>query len=93
MGHGASAELQSVSPVFHKKAIKEVVALMMPLFYTEDNVSEEDLKLAGAAWELILDDQSPVFIEKKLSGSVAPSCMMFFYDTFYKRLFDVHPVS
>ena len=92
MGGGASTD-QTMSAVYVKRTLKEVVAVMMPVYYTEDGVSTEDFALAQANWEMILDDTSPVYLELKKNGTEMSSCIMFFYDTFYKRLFDVHPVS
>ena len=93
MGHGASLEQAAINAVYSKKSLRDVVAVMMPVYYTEVPVSPEDLTLANANWEMILDDTSPVFIDISNRGSNLSSCIMFFYDTFYRRLFDVHPVS
>ena len=90
MGHGASVDIASYG--FHKKSIKDVVALMMPVFYTEEIVSDNDVMVASASWDLVLDDQAPTYIALKANGSTIPSSIMLFYDTFYKRLFDIHPV-
>ena len=93
MGHGASFEQDAIDAVYRKKSIKDVVALMMPVYYTEVPVSHEDVVLAKANWEMILNDTSPVFIDIQNEGSDMASCMQFFYETFYGRLFDIHPVS
>lgn len=48
--------------------------------------------MAMDSWNLILDDQSPVFRERKGKPDFPyQSCVTFFYDTFYTRLFDIHP--
>ena len=95
MGGGASNEQANMSAVYAKRStLKEVVAIMMPIYYTDALVTPEDFVLASDNWDnMILNDQSPVYLEMKRNGSEYSSCVVFFYETFYKRLFDVHPVS
>ena len=94
MGGGASTEQANMSAVYAKRStLKEVVAIMMPIYYTDALVTPEDFVLASANWDMILNDQSPVYLELKKSRFEYSSCVVFFYETFYARLFDVHPVS
>ena len=94
MGGGASNEQANMSAVYAKRStLKEVVAIMMPIYYTDALVTPEDFVLASANWDMILNDQSPVYLELKKSRFEYSSCVVFFYETFYARLFDVHPVS
>lgn len=71
---------------------KEVSRVVMPIYFTEDDVSEDERKLAVDSWQLILDEKAPEYLEKKqdLSFPYQSACT-FFYDSFYVRLFDVHP--
>ena len=92
MGTGASLEEKAIKAVHTKKTLKEVVSFMMPLYYTEEPVTPQDIALATANWEMILDDSSPAYVDIQNRGSELSSCIMFFYETFYRRLFDVHPV-
>jgi len=57
-------------------------------------VSEEDVALAKASWDLILNDKSPEYM-RLLSGKnpITVSCLVWFYDSFYERLFEIHPTS
>ena len=74
----------------------QVLHLMMPVFYTKDQtISAEEMAIATDSWGRILDDSSPEFIRRKeVEGESFShaSCVTFFYDSFYKRLFDVHPL-
>lgn len=68
------------------------VKLVMPLYYTHDAVEEEDLDRARVSWHHIIDDTSPAFIERKTDPNFQElSCLSYFFNTFYGRLFDVHP--
>ncbi len=54
----------------------------------------EERKLASDAWNLILNDKAPEFLAKKgTQGFEYMSSVIFFYDTFYARLFDIHPMA
>lgn len=76
------------------KNAQEVVKLMYPLYYTTINISKDEHALASAAWESILNDKSEEFLRMKGTPDFPySSCVIFFYDTFYTRLFNVHPMS
>lgn len=65
---------------------------MLPVFYNSTPIDAKERKMAMDSWNLILDDQSPVFRERKGKPDFPyQSCVTFFYDTFYTRLFDIHP--
>lgn len=89
MGGASSTNVQS------KRSVQDVCGVMMPVYYTTSPVTEIDHKRANETWDLILDDKSPLYLEGQKDPAFAAeygSCIMFFYDTFYKRLFDVHPM-
>ena len=72
---------------------KEVVKLMMPVYFIDDDVSFEERTMAASSWNLILDEKSPLFLARRGSDDFHyHSCVTFFYDSFYLRLFDVHPL-
>ena len=80
----------------------DVINLMMPVYYTKSPVTDIDILKAKTAWDMVLHDTSPKFLLYKNGDELQsiskdanspPSCMMWFYDTFYQRLFDVHPTS
>lgn len=74
---------------------RELVKLMMPIFYCEEHkISREENKVAKSNWELVINDRSPEFLARREKASFQyQSCISFLYDTFYTRLFDIHPLS
>lgn len=68
--------------------------MLMPVYYTKEPVTSIDVANARIAWGMILDDTSPAFKQYKAENAFcsSSSCIMFFYDAFYERLFNVHPV-
>jgi hemoglobin-like flavoprotein len=46
-----------------------------------------------SVWNAILDDATPPYImTKDKPGFQYPSCRVWFYNLFYERLFDIHPL-
>lgn len=71
-----------------------VIGHLMPLYYIKDAVvSPQEAQQARKSWEMITNDTSPAFIEGKAADPPLPSisCLAWTYETFYDRLFDVHP--
>jgi len=91
MGSGSSTASK------HKnlgKNQKDIVKLMMPLYFDPVEITVEEHKLAEYWWQLILTDKTPEFLTKKgTEGFSYQSCVTFFYDNFYVRLFDIHPAA
>lgn len=73
---------------------KEIIKLMLPVYFVATDPTAAEIQQASHAWELILNDKSPEFLRRKETDPTFPhsSCMIFFYDTFYTRLFDMHPM-
>ena len=74
-----------------------IMSIMMPVYYTTDPLTEEEINKAAAAWQTILDDTAPEYVRQKDSVSdftdfTYSSAMTYFFDTFYGRFFDIHPV-
>jgi hypothetical protein len=70
-----------------------IVSIMMPVYYTTDPLSSEEIGKAAASWQTIVDDTAPEFVRLKGSADFEYStAMTFFFDTFYNRFFDIHPV-
>ena len=64
-----------------------------PVFYLDEQLTEKDVEIAKASWRMITDDTAPGFLALKgTPGFDFPSCIMYFFDNFYSRLFDVHPM-
>ena len=93
MGGAPSTQEPLTSKAILHKNEREVVKLMMPVYYNGADVTPEERKLASDSWDLILNEQSPEFLAKKGQPDFQyQSCVTFFYDSFYFRLFDIHPM-
>lgn len=91
-GAPSTSEPMASKAILHKNE-KEIVKLMMPVYYTMVDVTAEERKLASDSWDLILHEKSPEFLSKRGTPDFPyQSCVTFFYDSFYLRLFDVHPL-
>jgi len=77
-----------------KKSEEDIVKLMLPVYFIPIPIELSERSLASETWQMILDDKSPEFLEKRgTPGFSYSSCVTFFYDTFYTRLFDIHPMA
>jgi hypothetical protein len=68
---------------------------MLPVYYTAEAISKDEVLLAKESWDNIANDTSPAYLEKLTSTSFArayPTCTDWFLDVFYDRVFDIHPV-
>ena len=84
----------SAKPLVLNKSETEMVKLMMPIYFSYETVSAEDRKVLKTTWECITKDKSPEFLSRRGKPDFQyQSCVTFFYDSFYVRLFDVHPMS
>jgi hypothetical protein len=93
MGGAASTSEPAVVAASLQKNEKEVVKLMMPVYFISQPLSPEERKLAVETWDLVLNEKSPEFLAKRGTPDFHyNSCVTFFYDSFYLRLFDVHPL-
>ena len=64
-----------------------------PVFYLDEQLTEKDVEIAKASWRMITDDTAPGFLALKgTPGFDYPCCVFYFFDVFYNRLFDVHPM-
>ncbi len=96
MGGGASKnDKRSASGTSNlAKTEEEIVRLMMPVYYNEEPIVQEELDIAHNSWKLILNNTSPEFLVKRKDPSFTyPTCIMYFYSSFYDRLFDIHPLA
>jgi hemoglobin-like flavoprotein len=72
-----------------------IVSVMMPVYYVHNAVvTPEDVTMAKASWNLIIEDKSEEFHRKKKEDPNFSyySCISWFFSLFYSRLFDVHPL-
>jgi hypothetical protein len=90
MGGGSS----SAASQHLQKSQNAIVQLMLPLYYTSGEVSTVERELALTSWKLILDDKAPDFLRNVGTPDFQyNSSVTFFYDAFYCRLFDIHPMA
>lgn len=76
------------------KSQQDIVELMMPLYFDPIDCTPAEHKMACQAWDLVLKDKSPEFLAKKGREDFPyMSCVTFFFDTYYCRLFDIHPAA
>lgn len=89
---GASASAHPHHHHHHHANLHVCVQLVMPLYYTDEAVTEEDRAKAQASWNYILENTSPEFIVRRdQPGFGQVSALTWFFSVFYSRLFDVHP--
>uniref|UniRef100_A0A7S0SYC4 Globin domain-containing protein n=1 Tax=Chromulina nebulosa TaxID=96789 RepID=A0A7S0SYC4_9STRA len=94
MGSGASKTNEPFHLHTLRRSDADIVNLMLPVYYTSDPVTKLDITNARASWSMIIDDTSPEYLRLKDTPDFNySSCVMFYYDTFYARFFDVHPMS
>ncbi len=71
--------------------------MMMPVFYIDKEMSAEQLTLARKSWNSISTDTSRHFnaLRKKpdFDSKAYPTCISYFNEMFFQRLFDVHPMA
>lgn len=69
-----------------------LLKLMLPVWYTNDVLSIEDVCIAKSVWSQILDDTSPAFLRLKgTCGFPYKSAVVWFFDMFFSRFFDMYP--
>jgi hypothetical protein len=69
---------------------------MLPVYYTSVSLTAADVAIAKRTWEYVTQDTAPVYVSKLVEvvgfGKMYPTCLDWFTDLFYSRLFDIHPV-
>ena len=75
------------------KSEEEVIQAFLPVFYDAVSpVTETDVPIAKGLWSSITQDTALGYLALKgTEGFEYTSCISFFYDSFYTRLFDIHP--
>jgi hypothetical protein len=70
---------------------------MMPIYYTNQPLTEKHANSLSSTWTHIIQNSSPIFIKSKNSFSNEEfpfeSTIDWFGKIFYQRLFDIHPVG
>eukprot|EP01036_Dinobryon_divergens_P040419 gene40419-53434_t len=86
MGSGPSNTIRELNA-------DELTQLMMPPYYIQNVVvTDNDILLGRASWKKVAEGNSEAYLAiKDTPDFEASSCLTWFYDSFYKRLFDVNP--
>lgn len=73
---------------------ESLVKLMLPIWHTNIPLSKEEMNSAKMLWNLIQLNASPEYVTLKVEDPNFPhkTCAEWFHTSFYKRLFDVHPI-
>jgi len=82
---------------------EQLADMLMPLYYVRNVVvTSDDIDRAKASWQLIIDGNIPAFEPVYSNNSLIlhseplkpiESCISWFTNIFYSRLFDVNPAS
>lgn len=77
-----------------EQGVDPMVSLIMPLWYTKEPITPEELTAATECLKMIVTNTSAHFDKLKAAGEVQfETCMELYAHTFYHRIWDVHPVS
>ena len=93
MGGAISSTIPGTSIKKLKKSEEEMVRFMLPVYYVDEEITKEEIKAASDTWDSILNDKAPEYLRRKAEEENFPynCCVTFFYDSYYTRLFDIHP--
>jgi hypothetical protein len=91
---GGRSMARSLAASLHRNE-QEIVKLMMPVYYNDEKVTLEEKEAAASSWQAILDNTAPEFLRQQKADPnfPHPSSMVYFYNSFYARLFDIHPLA
>lgn len=77
-----------------EQGVDPMVSLIMPVYYSKELITTEELSAAIECWKMIVGNNSAHFNALRSSGEVGfPNCLEYFFHIFYHRMWDVHPVS
>eukprot|EP01041_Mallomonas_annulata_P008150 gene8151-16758_t len=74
----------------------QMIQLVMPAYYMNYvKIAPEDIVIARESWGYIINNTSPAFIAMKNCNEMENSfsCLVWFYNSFYDRLFEVGPTA
>lgn len=73
---------------------EEIILLMLPVYYNDSPLTLEERELAARSWSMVLNGNSENFLKLSKDPKFPhQNCIIFFYNSFYSRLFDVHPLA
>lgn len=80
-----------------KEKSKDIVKLMMPVYYNDSRITKDEHASAASTWQMILSNCAPAFVERRKTSqefrNKFTTSIMYFSHCFYARLFDIHPMA
>ena len=71
---------------------KDVIRLMMPVYFTSDDATEKDLEYFRECWNAIVLNHCPQYKRMyRTYKTNCETCLSWFFHIFFHRLFLVHP--
>lgn len=91
MGGFTSAHMHNASVPL---SLDHIIKVMLPVYYDDSPITDEEYHLALNSWDLILQDKISSFQTLKEDPKfIYSNSKMYFCDLYYKRLFDIHPLA
>jgi hypothetical protein len=83
-------------PPLPAKTVEGIVDLVMPLYYTKEQITPDELVAAKKLWRMIVNNQSEYFFEfqrelRKAGGTPPELCGEYLLNLWVLRLLDIHP--
>ena len=80
-----------------KDSARDIVKLMMPVYYNDSPITKDEHGAASAVWQMILSNSAPAFLEQRKQSQEFyrrfTTSIMYFSHCFYSRLFNIHPMA
>ncbi len=71
---------------------EDLTSVVLPSFYDGEPMSHDEIEGANSSWKSILDDTAAGYLAvKNTPGFKHNSAMLYFFESFYERLFDIYP--
>jgi hypothetical protein len=82
----------------HEGTIEETIDRILHAYsyFIDDDlpITEQEIEMARGAWQMIVEDRSPVYLElRDTEGFDASSCLSWFYDSFFRLSHENDEVS
>ena len=78
------------------RSIEELSNVLMPIYFIEEPISNEEKEKAVRSWKMIASGQAAEFYRLKKADPANVPCstpMEFFGNRFIQRFFEVHPIA
>ena len=71
---------------------EDFTSVVLPSFYDGEPMSPDEIEGANSSWKSILNDTAAGYLAaKNTPGFKHNSAMLYFFESFYERLFDIYP--